>query len=117
MANARECVVYSHQQTPLIPLALSSMLPPGFLSFHRFYKCLQSAGAAVAFGLDLNLQPYMTILAVTWALCAAGLLSAAPLIALRVKERTDEKLLDSIRSGTEGEGKAEAEGEGEKDLK
>lgn len=73
----------------------------------------------MAFGLDLNLQPYMTILGVTWALCAAGLLFAAPLIALRVKERTEEALPEPLRDETEmrEEGEGETEGEKEKDLK
>ncbi|CAO1618153.1 unnamed protein product [Jaminaea pallidilutea] len=54
-----------------------------------FYKSLQSVGAATAFGLDLNGEPYMVILGVTWALCAAGLLCAVPVIAKRIHEHTD----------------------------
>lgn len=53
------------------------------------YKSIQSAGAATAFGLDHAKQPYMTILAVTWAICAGGLFLAVPVIAVRVTEHTD----------------------------
>ncbi|SNX87423.1 related to DUF895 domain membrane protein [Melanopsichium pennsylvanicum] len=54
-----------------------------------FYKSIQSAGAAGAFAMDNDKHPYMTNLAVTWDLCAAGLLFVIPVIALRVKEHTD----------------------------
>ncbi|CAO1612944.1 unnamed protein product [Sympodiomycopsis kandeliae] len=55
-----------------------------------FYKALQSVGAAVAFGLDLNLLPYMEILGVTWGICGLGLVCAAPVIALRIKEHSEQ---------------------------
>ena len=54
-----------------------------------FYKSIQSAGAAGAFGMDKDKHPFMTNLAVTWGLCAVGLLFVIPVIALRVKEHTD----------------------------
>ncbi|KAJ1596223.1 hypothetical protein NDA14_001226 [Ustilago hordei] len=54
-----------------------------------FYKSIQSAGAAGAFAMDNDKHSYMTNLAVTWGLCAAGMLFAIPVIALRVKEHTD----------------------------
>ncbi|KAK0520186.1 hypothetical protein OC835_007291 [Tilletia horrida] len=56
-----------------------------------FYKALQSAGAATAFGIDVAHRPYMTLLASTWALCVAGLLFAAPVIQLRITDRTVEE--------------------------
>lgn len=37
--------------------------------------------------MDSNLTPYMTELAVTWALCAAGIVFIAPVIYYRVKDR------------------------------
>lgn len=39
--------------------------------------------------MDNDKHPYMTNLAVTWGLCAAGMLFVIPVIALRVKEHTD----------------------------
>ncbi len=57
--------------------------------FAGFYKCLQSTGAAVAFGLDHNNVSYMNQLATCWALCIAGLLCAAPVILFRITETTD----------------------------
>ena len=57
--------------------------------YSGWYKSIQSAGAATAFGLDHAKQPYMTILAVTWAICAGGLFLAVPVIAVRVTEHTD----------------------------
>lgn len=54
-----------------------------------FYKSIQSAGAAGAFAMDNDKHPFMTNLAVTWGLCAAGLIFVIPVIALRVKEHTD----------------------------
>lgn len=54
-----------------------------------FYKSIQSAGAAGAFAMDNDKHPFMTNLAVTWGLCAAGMIFVIPVIALRVKEHTD----------------------------
>lgn len=54
-----------------------------------FYKSIQSAGAAGAFAMDNDKHPFMTNLAVTWGLCAVGMLFVVPVIALRVKEHTD----------------------------
>ncbi|GAC97899.1 UNC93-like protein [Pseudozyma hubeiensis SY62] len=39
--------------------------------------------------MDNDKHPFMTNLAVTWGLCAAGLIFVIPVIALRVKEHTD----------------------------
>jgi len=57
--------------------------------FTGFYKSIQSAGAAGAWRADAILTPYMNMFASTWALCAAGLLFALPMIYLRVKDHTD----------------------------
>jgi len=57
--------------------------------FTGFYKSIQSAGAAGSWRADAVLLPYMNVFASTWALCAAGLLFALPMIYLRVKEHTD----------------------------
>ncbi|GAC75375.1 uncharacterized conserved protein [Moesziomyces antarcticus T-34] len=54
-----------------------------------FYKSMQSAGAAGAFAMDNDKHPFMTNLAVTWGLCAAGMIFIIPVIALRVTEHTD----------------------------
>lgn len=37
----------------------------------------------------------MTLLAVTWALCAAGLLIMSPVLLLRVKDTTKETVVDA----------------------
>jgi len=58
-----------------------------------FYKAIQSAGAAGCFRLDLNLTPFMTMLAVAWALNIAGALFVAPLITLRIKDHTETDIL------------------------
>ncbi|ORY85979.1 major facilitator superfamily domain-containing protein [Leucosporidium creatinivorum] len=58
-----------------------------------FYKAIQSAGAAGVFRMDSNLAPYMTELAVSWGLNAAGILFVIPVILLRVTDRTDEAVV------------------------
>ena len=55
------------------------------------YKSLQSAGAAVAFALDLHLVDYMTILGITWGLCALGLCMAVPVMWTRIENHTPEE--------------------------
>ncbi|KAN0063795.1 hypothetical protein ACQY0O_003845 [Thecaphora frezii] len=61
----------------------------GFLA--GFYKSIQSAGAAVAFSMDAGHEKFMMTLAVSWALCAVGLVFALPVLALRVTNRTIEE--------------------------
>jgi hypothetical protein len=39
--------------------------------------------------MDNDKHPFMTNLAVTWGLCAAGMIFIIPVIALRVTEHTD----------------------------
>lgn len=54
-----------------------------------FYKAIQSAGAAIAYRLDAIKTPYMSMFASTWALCAAGLLFAAPVIWTKITNHTE----------------------------
>ncbi|RYP63284.1 hypothetical protein DL771_009355 [Monosporascus sp. 5C6A] len=54
-----------------------------------FYKGIQSAGAAIFWRLDGLRVEYDTIFAATWAVCAASLAIAAPIIWIRVKDTTD----------------------------
>ncbi|KAF7355033.1 hypothetical protein MSAN_01418800 [Mycena sanguinolenta] len=63
--------------------------PAKLAYFTGFYKSIQSAGAAGSWRADAVLTPYMNMFASTWALSAAGLLFALPMIYLRVKEHTD----------------------------
>ncbi|UZJ53126.1 hypothetical protein CBS101457_002446 [Exobasidium rhododendri] len=53
-----------------------------------FYKSLQSAGGATGFAMDGGSVAYMTILAVTWAVCAAGMLFVLPVLYYRITEST-----------------------------
>ena len=46
--------------------------------------------------MDSNLAPFMTELAVSWGLCAAGILFVIPVIYLRVTDRELTSLLPSI---------------------
>ncbi|KAJ7228968.1 MFS general substrate transporter [Mycena pura] len=62
--------------------------PSKLAYFAGFYKSIQSAGAAGAWRADAILLPFMNVFASTWALCAAGLVFALPMIYLRVKETT-----------------------------
>ncbi|GAA5937997.1 hypothetical protein JCM1841_002913 [Sporobolomyces salmonicolor] len=75
--------------------------PAQLAYFVGFYKAIQSAGAAGVFRMDSNLTPYMTELAVLWALCAASILFVAPVIHMRVKDHTEEPVVfaDAIAAG------------------
>ncbi|KAI1780700.1 MFS general substrate transporter [Hypoxylon cercidicola] len=54
-----------------------------------FYKGLQSAGAAVFWRLDGLHYEFETLFAATWAVCAASLLIAAPIIFLKITDTTE----------------------------
>ncbi|KAI1493083.1 major facilitator superfamily domain-containing protein [Biscogniauxia mediterranea] len=54
-----------------------------------FYKGLQSAGAAIFWRLDGLHTEFNTLFAVTWAICAASIVIAAPVVWLKVKDTTD----------------------------
>nr|CRX79206.1 hypothetical protein ls5931a1_00003 [Leucosporidium scottii] len=75
-----------------------------------FYKAIQSAGAAGVFRMDSNLAPYMTELAVSWGLNAAGILFVIPVILLRVTDHTAEAVINADDAP-----KAVAESAGEKE--
>jgi len=62
--------------------------PAKLAYFTGFYKSIQSAGAAGSWRGDAVLTPFMNMFASTWALSAAGLLFALPMIYLRVKDHT-----------------------------
>jgi MFS family permease len=63
--------------------------PSKLAYFTGFYKSIQSVGSVGAWRADAVLTPYMNMFASTWALCAAGLLFALPMLYLRVKDHTD----------------------------
>ncbi|KAI2602652.1 MFS general substrate transporter [Hypoxylon sp. NC1633] len=54
-----------------------------------FYKGIQSAGAAIFWRLDGLHTEYNTLFAATWAVSAASLLIAAPIIFLKIQDTTD----------------------------
>ncbi|KAF9233318.1 major facilitator superfamily domain-containing protein [Melanogaster broomeanus] len=58
--------------------------------FTGFYKSLQSCGAAGVWRADGVGLPYMNIFVSTWALTAAGLLFALPMVYFRVQDHTQE---------------------------
>ncbi|KZT51337.1 MFS general substrate transporter [Calocera cornea HHB12733] len=63
--------------------------PAKLAYFTGFYKSLQSAGAAGIWRADAELLPFMNIFASTWALLGAGLICAAPVLYLRIKNHTE----------------------------
>ncbi|KZO99628.1 MFS general substrate transporter [Calocera viscosa TUFC12733] len=62
--------------------------PAKLAYFAGFYKSIQSAGAAGIWRADAELLPFMNIFASTWALLGAGLICAAPVLWLRIKNHT-----------------------------
>ncbi|GAA5840302.1 hypothetical protein JCM11251_006689 [Rhodosporidiobolus azoricus] len=54
------------------------------------YKGIQSAAAAGAWRMDSVGTSYMTELGSTWGLCVAAIVCAAPVVAFRIKDHTDE---------------------------
>lgn len=54
--------------------------------FAGFYKGIQSAGAAVAYGYDSAKPNFMNEFAANWGLLAGGLAIAAPVIWIKVQE-------------------------------
>lgn len=70
--------------------------------FAGFYKGIQSAGSAVVWGLDSSLVSYRALFASSWALCAAGMLIALPVIIMRVHEtEITEKDFEGSMGSTE----------------
>ncbi|KAL4075189.1 major facilitator superfamily domain-containing protein [Scleroderma yunnanense] len=67
--------------------------------FTGFYKCLQSSGAAGVWRADGAGLPYMNIFLSTWALTAAGMVFALPMVYYRVKDFTDDEGLTDTEKG------------------
>ena len=65
-------------------------------------KSIQSAGGAIAWRLDATKTSYMTIFISTWALLAAGLICALPVLYLRVKGHTTLEEETLARLGDDG---------------
>ncbi|CAE6438149.1 unnamed protein product [Rhizoctonia solani] len=63
--------------------------PAKLAIFTGFYKSIQSAGAAGIWRADGMRVPYMNIFVSTWALLAAGLVFALPMLHYRVKDHTE----------------------------
>ncbi len=55
-------------------------------NYAGFYKGIQSAGAAIIYRVDGLEVPFVNIFASSWALLAAALLIAAPLIFTRIPD-------------------------------
>jgi len=83
-----------------------------------FYKGLQSAGAAVWWRLDGVGRPYNTIFTATWGLLAGGLVVAAPVVFLFIKDTTpiEADLRDTDETQVDVEPVAEGAGKGEKGV-
>lgn len=55
-------------------------------NFAGFYKGIQSAGAAITWGLDRQEIPYMNMLASCWGLLAGSLVVALPVMIWKIKD-------------------------------
>ena len=55
-------------------------------NFAGFYKGIQSAGAAIMWSMDRMKLPYVNMFASCWALLAASLLFALPVIWMKIKD-------------------------------
>ncbi|CAL1696847.1 unnamed protein product [Somion occarium] len=69
-------------------MGVMSRDPATLAHFVGFYKGIQSAGAAGVWRADGIELPYMNIFIATWVLLAVGLVSALPMIVMRVKNDT-----------------------------
>lgn len=80
-------------------------------NFAGFYKGIQSAGAAITWALDRVLTPYMTSLAVCWALLAGSIVIASPAIITKVQDTVtleeDLKFSDETVEDVKGTGQDE----------
>ncbi|GAA5932389.1 hypothetical protein JCM1841_001371 [Sporobolomyces salmonicolor] len=88
-------------------LGAMTNLPSQLAYLVGLYKGIQSVGAAGAYRADSNLEPYMSELAVAWALSIAGLLFAAPVVALRIGDHTEERVDGTERGDAESTASAE----------
>jgi len=57
--------------------------------FTGFYKSIQSCGSAGVWRADAVGIPYMNIFISTWALTAAGMIFALPMVYYRVRDHTE----------------------------
>ncbi|EGO03433.1 hypothetical protein SERLA73DRAFT_69300 [Serpula lacrymans var. lacrymans S7.3] len=64
--------------------------PAKLAVFTGFYKSIQSAGAAGVWRADAINLPFMNIFASTWALTAAGLVIALPMVYMRVRDSSED---------------------------
>ncbi|EGO00182.1 hypothetical protein SERLA73DRAFT_52878 [Serpula lacrymans var. lacrymans S7.3] len=64
--------------------------PAKLAVFSGFYKSILSAGAAVVWRADAMKLPFMNIFASTWALTAAGLVIALPMVCMRIRDSSEE---------------------------
>ncbi|EGO03432.1 hypothetical protein SERLA73DRAFT_69299 [Serpula lacrymans var. lacrymans S7.3] len=64
--------------------------PAKLAVFTGFYKSIQSAGAAGIWRADAIKLPFMNIFASTWALTAAGLVIALPMVYMRVRDSSED---------------------------
>jgi MFS family permease len=87
-------------------------------NFAGFYKGIQSAGAAIVYGLDNAGISYMSMLASNWGLLAGSLVIAAPVILFKVTDHVsveqDLKFSDETEDEVIRTAESESEGEEEK---
>lgn len=79
--------------------------------FAGFYKGIQSAGAAVVWGIDGSHAPFRVLFGTSWGLCVAGLLFAIPVIWMRIHdtEVTEEDFVDSSKHDHPPEGEEKSQ--------
>jgi len=84
-----------------------------------FYKGIQSAGAAIVYGLDNAGISYSSMLASNWGLLAGSLVIAAPVILFKVTDHVSVEQDLKFSDETEDEiiGTTESENEGEEEKK
>ncbi|KAH8799549.1 major facilitator superfamily domain-containing protein [Flagelloscypha sp. PMI_526] len=62
--------------------------PAKLAYFAGFYKSIQSAGGAIGWAVDSAEVPFMNIFAATWGVLIFGLVTALPVMHLRIKNTT-----------------------------
>ncbi|KAI5818130.1 major facilitator superfamily domain-containing protein [Pyronema omphalodes] len=76
--------------------------------FAGFYKGIQSAGAAVAWGMDTGRASYRALFGTSWGLCVAGMIIAIPVILMRVHD-TEVTEEDFVHAGLDSAAQPGAE--------
>lgn len=66
--------------------------------FAGYYKGIQSAGAAIVWGLDSKPVSYRALFGSSWGLCVGGLLFALPVVWMKVRE-TEVRQEDFVLGG------------------